>query len=124
MAMARLRVVLASAAVLFLGLASPMKASAFDYAPINCSKAGSAAEVAVCRTYSLGQAEARMSTLYGIATALVAMGQRGAIADDQVRWLSVREACGGTVSCLDEAYRNRIGELTRILDGIVARGPF
>jgi uncharacterized protein len=58
------------------------------------------------------------------ATALVAMGQRGAIADDQVRWLSVREACGGTVSCLDEAYRNRIGELTRILDGIVARGPF
>ena len=111
-------------AVLLLGLAAPMKASAFDYAPINCSKAGSAAEVAVCRTYSLGQAEARMSTLYGIATALVAMGQRGAIADDQVRWLSVREACGGTVSCLDEAYRNRIGELTRILDDIVARGPF
>src|SRR5918998_1725233 len=78
MAMARLRVVLASAAVLVLGLAIPMKASAFDYAPINCSKAGSAAEVAVCRTYSLGQAEARMSTLYGIATALVAMGHRSA----------------------------------------------
>ena len=61
-----IRTVLASAAVLFLGLAAQMKASACDYAPITCSKAGSAAEVAVCRTYSLGQAEARMSTLYGI----------------------------------------------------------
>src|SRR5918995_4124842 len=121
--MARLRVVLASAAVLFLGLAIPMKASAFDYAPINCSKAGPAAEVAVCRTYSLGQAEARMSTLYGTATALVAMGQRGAIADDQVRWLSVREACGGAGSCLGVGYPKRVGGVTRLPYGNVARGP-
>jgi uncharacterized protein len=119
----RLKWALASAATAVL-VAAPGGAAAFDYAPVNCSKADSAAEGAVCKSYSLGQAEARMATLYGIATALVAMGQRGAIADAQVKWLSTRQACGGNTSCLEDAYRNRIAELTRVLDDIVARGPF
>ena len=111
---------LAAAAMLIIS----GKAMAFDYAPIDCSKADSAAAATVCRTYSLGQAEARMATLYGIATALVAMGERGAIADAQIQWLKAREACGGDASCLASSYRGRIQELTKILDGIVSRGPF
>ena len=114
------RMLVAAAAMLIIS----GKAIAFDYAPIDCSKADSAASVAVCRSYPLGQAEARMATLYGIATALVAMGERGAIADAQIQWLKAREACRDDASCLASSYRGRIQEVTKILDEIVSRGPF
>lgn len=60
---------LAAAAVLVPGLAH-----AADYAPMSCAKAESAAEKTVCGNYALGQLEARMATLYAVATSLVAMG--------------------------------------------------
>ncbi|MDQ0391997.1 lysozyme inhibitor LprI family protein [Labrys monachus] len=104
--------------------AFPFAACAADYAPIDCAKASSPAELAICRTYSLGQAEARMATLFGITTSLVAMGQRGDIGDAQKRWLKTRDACGGDVSCLAEAYRRRIAELGAVMDAIASRGPF
>jgi len=99
-------------------------AVAADYAPINCAAAASPAETTICKTYALGQDEARMATLYGVATSLVAMGQRGDIADAQRQWLKTREACGGNVACLGSAYRTRIGELSKVIDAIASRGPF
>jgi uncharacterized protein len=72
------------AAILASAMGLPGAAFAADYAPINCAKATSAADVTICKTYSLGQAEARMATLYGIAMSLVAMGQRGDIGDAQL----------------------------------------
>jgi uncharacterized protein len=102
----------------------PLPVLAASYAPVDCAKARAAAEIAICRTYSLGQAEARLATLFGIATSLVAMGQRGDISDAQRRWLKVRDGCGGDVSCLTSAYQGRIDELSGLIDGIAARGPF
>jgi uncharacterized protein len=99
-------------------------AVAADYAPLDCTTAKSAAEITICKTYSLGQAEARMATLYGIATSLVAMGQRGDIGDTQRQWLARREACGRNVACLTEAYDDRIGQLDKIIAGIASRGPY
>jgi uncharacterized protein len=99
-------------------------ARAANYAPLDCGKAASAAETAICRDYALGQAEARMATLFGIATALVGMGQRGDIGDQQRQWIKMRDACGADISCLARAYRARIEELSAILDSIAARGPF
>jgi uncharacterized protein len=99
-------------------------ASAADYAPIDCAKANSPAQSAICKTYSLGQDEARMATLFGIATSLVGMGQRGDIGDAQKQWLKVREACGGDVACLAEAYRKRIAKLDLVIDGVASHGPF
>ena len=64
------------AALTAVVLLAPDLASAGDYAPMDCAKAKSAAELTICKNYALGQAEARMATLYGIATSLVAM-QRG-----------------------------------------------
>jgi uncharacterized protein len=89
-------------------LLAPGAASAGEYAPLDCAKAKSAAEKTICKSYALGQAEARMATLFGIATSLVAMGQRGDLRDTQCEWLKTREACGASVPCLTDTYATRI----------------
>jgi uncharacterized protein len=95
-----------------------------DYAPIDCGKATSAADRTICRNYTLGQAEARMATLYGIDMSLVAMGQRGDIGDAQKAWLKTREACGANVACLTKSYSDRIDQLNTVITGIASRGPY
>lgn len=65
-----------------------------------------------------------MATLFGIATSMVAMGQRGNIKDAQRKWLQTREACGERIACLTESYNARIGALNEIIDGIASRGPY
>jgi uncharacterized protein len=116
-----LRTVIALCAAAF---AASFPAHAADYAPLDCAKASSAAERTICANYALGQDEARMATLFGIATSLVAMGQRGDIRDAQRQWLTRRDVCGSDVSCLASAYRTRIGELTKVIDNVASRGPF
>ena len=105
-------------------LAASVPARAADYAPIDCSKASAPAERAICRSYLLGQAEARMATMFGIATSLVAMGQRGDIGDAQRKWLKERNACGDDGTCLARAYQSRITALSSALDAIASHGPF
>lgn len=102
----------------------PRLGLAASYAPLDCAKASTAADMTICKTYSLGQDEARLATLFEVLTSLVAMGQRGDIIDRQQRWLSAREACGSNVTCLSHAYQSRIDELSRALDAMVKRGPF
>lgn len=99
-------------------------AYAGNYAPLDCSKTSSPAERTICRNYNLGQQEARMATLFGVATSLVAMGQRGDIQDAQRAWLKKRDACGNDVACLTKAYDARIQDLNGVVEGIAARGPF
>jgi uncharacterized protein len=99
-------------------------ARAADYAPIDCGKASSSAERTICRSYSLGQAEARMATLFGVVTSLVAMGQRADIGDAQRTWLKERNACGDDGACIARAYRSRITALSAALDAIASHGPF
>ena len=94
------------------------------YAPIDCAKASNAAETAICGNYDLGQKEARLATLYGVLTSLVAMGQRGDINDAQRKWIAVRNACGSDTRCLAHAYQTRIGDLSKGFDALAKRGPF
>ena len=105
-------------------LATSVPARAADYAPIDCGKASSSADDTICRSYSLGQAEARMATLYGVVTSLVAMGQRADIGDAQRTWLKERNACGDDGACIARAYRSRITALSANLDAIASHGPF
>jgi uncharacterized protein len=112
------------AAVATLVLLAPGLAQASDYAPLECSKANGPAEKAICKSYALGQAEARVATLFGVATSLVAMGQRGDIKDAQHKWIETRDACEGNVSCLESAYDKRIGALNAVINGIASRGPY
>ena len=108
-------VIIATAALLFASAAQ-----AGDYAPLDCSTA----EKAVCGSYALGQAEARMATLYGVSMSLVAMGQRGNIGEAQQAWIKTREACGADTACLDKVYGERIGVLDEVIRNIASHGPF
>lgn len=99
-------------------------ASAADYAPLNCARASSAGEKAICRDYALGQLEARMATLYQWATSFVAMGQRGDIEDNQRAFLKTREACGADLRCLRQAYDTRIAQLQRVMESVREKGRF
>ena len=103
---------------------APRPGHAASCAALDCAKASAAAETTVCETYALGQDEARLATLFGVLTSLVAMGQRADVVDAQRRWISVREACGNNVDCLSRAYQTRINELSQALDGLAKRGPF
>jgi uncharacterized protein len=104
--------------------AASVPARAADYAPIDCGKASSPAERTICRSYLLGQAEARMATLFGVVTSLVAMGQRADIGDAQRAWLKERNACGDNGACIARAYQSRIAALSANLDAIASHGPF
>jgi len=112
------------AVLLAASVAMPCAADAGDYAPLNCERAHTAAERAICSSYALGQAEARMATLFGVATSLVAMGERGALKDEQRAWLKEREACGARVGCLTRRYDARIKALGDVISGVAAHGPF
>jgi uncharacterized protein len=103
---------------------APDNVHAAPYAPLDCAKASTAAETAICKNYALGQDEARLATLFGVLTSLVAMGQRSDLVDTQRRWISVREACGGNAECLFRTYQTRINELSQALDALAKRGPF
>ena len=102
----------------------PSLAFAGQYAPLQCADANSAAEKTICHSYALGQDEARMATLYAIATSLVAMGRRGDLQDQQRTWIKARENCGADAACLAKSYAKRIDELNGVIAGIAARGPF
>ena len=65
-----------------------------------------------------------MATLYEVLTSLVAMGQRGAIHDDQSAWLKQRAACGADAGCLTRRYEARIEALQGQLRQIYQRGPY
>src|SRR5690349_12626014 len=101
-----MRLVLAAVAAASVFAAS--QAHAGEYAPISCAHAKSPAEKTVCSNYALGQLEARMATLYAVATSLVAMGQRGDMQGAQRDFLQERENCGANVGCLTHKYEARI----------------
>ena len=105
-------------------LAGSTSASAGDNAPLDCAKAHSPSENAICKSYALGQDEARMSTLYEVATSLVGMGRRGDMQDQQRAWLRERDACGDRDGCIAAAYAARIRTLGAVISGVASRGPF
>ena len=119
--MGKSRFVLLHAFGIVLATFSPVFA---DYAPLNCAKAITVTERVICANYELGQAEARVATLYDLTTSLVAMGQRGDIQDRQRAFLKTREACKANIRCLRSAYDSRIKELDAIMARIKEKGPF
>jgi uncharacterized protein len=105
-------------------VAGTLPLQAAPYAPLGCSRAATPSEQTICGSYALGQLEARMATLYAVATSLVAMGQRGDLEDSQRTWLERRSACGADPDCLANAYRSRIDALEVVIAGIASRGPY
>ncbi len=120
----RLLLTAAVSTILLVSAAAPSIGQTASYAPIDCAKASAPAEATICGNYALGQDEARVATLYGVITSLVAMGQHGDIMDAQQKWLVRRNACKSDVECLTGAYKARIAALSNAFDTLAKRGPF
>lgn len=104
---------------------SVLSAGAASAASFNCARAAAPDEHAICDDRFLNDQDVRMSQLYDIVRRLVPMGTRGAIMDEQTRWLRARGTCGANRACLNRSYATRIGQLNRVLDTrVYPNGPF
>ena len=113
------RLLLLSASLLTLAL--PRLASAI---PIDCSKASTTNERAICADPFLLQTDARLDTLYDISTRLVSPAERDSLLDSQRAWVKEREQCGTDKNCMRAAYARRASIFEAILQRAQAHGPF
>lgn len=110
------------AAVIGAGL---LAASAASAASFDCNKARSPDEKAICADRGLNDQDVRMAQLYDITRKVVPMGTRGAIMDEQSRWLRDRRTCGPNRACIAKSYARRIGQLNAVLEQrVYPNGPF
>lgn len=119
-----LRAAMAGLAVGAIAVALGGPAFADRYGAINCSKAASEDEKAICATIELVQLDAQMSVEYGLAKGFVGMGQRGVMEEDQHAWLKKRGQCKADVACLTKSYQRRMAKLEETLDRVKSNGPF
>ena len=92
--------------------------------PIDCSKAASKNERAICADPFLLQTDARLDTLYDIASRLVSPAEHDSLVDTQRAWLKGRDQCGTDKNCMRAAYAKRAAVFEAILQRAQARGPF
>lgn len=96
-----------------------VQAASFD-----CAQAKQTAEKRICADLNLNDADVKLTTTYHIVQSLVPMGTRGAIHDDQVRWLRERNTCKSRLQCLVKSYQKRQHALDLHLQRIRAQGPY
>ncbi|EMQ2088326.1 DUF1311 domain-containing protein [Salmonella enterica subsp. enterica] len=89
-----------------------------DSASFDCQKATQADEKAVCADLSLNDMDVEMATKYQFLQGLFPMGTRGAMQDEQQKWLQSRLHCGGDTACLTKSYESRLQQLDKIYAGI------
>ncbi|MBO3759969.1 hypothetical protein [Ciceribacter sp. L1K22] len=98
------------AATALLAAATTAPAASFD-----CGKADLAAdEQVICEDRALNDADVKMVTTFELLSGLLAMGSRGTLQDDQVEWLSRRQACGSDAACIRTAYDERMKALDEV----------
>ncbi|SDO43932.1 lysozyme inhibitor LprI family protein [Pseudomonas jinjuensis] len=99
-----------------IALAAPLASA--SAASFDCSKALRADEKAICADRHLSEQDVEMATTYRLLSGLFAMGVRGDMQDAQQAWLKQRRACGADRACLEKRYRQRLGALQKLYDGI------
>jgi uncharacterized protein len=98
--------------------------TAWAASPLNCAKASNSTEKTICRTPSLLQADARMTTYFEIATQFVGMGVRGDLGDSQQAFPAVRDRCGTDKACILAAYKKQTAPLEAVIANVKTQGPF
>ncbi len=83
----------------------------------NCSRASHAAEVAICNSNRLAQYDLTINQIYARIHGQLNRRNRKRLARNQKRWLGQRNRCGQNVSCIEQAYRNRISTLRAYAGG-------
>ena len=106
---------------LLLGLGVFQMAQAASF---NCERATMASERTICAQREINDADVKMATTYTIIKRLVPMGTRGAIQDQQVKWLQMRDQCQDNVSCLGDVYAMRQQKLDLYMNRVYQQGPF
>lgn len=105
---------LAVLSALGAGIPLPAQAASFD-----CDKPDLAAdETAICANRDLNDMDVKMVTTFELITGLLPMGNRGVVQDEQVAWLSKRQACNADLACLRAAYTERLAQLKTVSDMI------
>lgn len=93
--------------------------SGLAVAGIDCGKATSSAEKAICSSEALSSLDSELAQVYGLALSDLPPGKRPEKVQEQKDWLiNVRDKCDSS-DCLTRAYRDRIQALAS-LDGGVA----
>ncbi|AOK32694.1 MULTISPECIES: lysozyme inhibitor LprI family protein [Burkholderia] len=93
-------------------------------ASFDCARASNAAERAICASPALGELDVRMATYYEILQRARPADEgmayrefRDALRGDQQSWRQrVRDACGGRIACLTNAYTARTAALRDVAD--------
>ncbi|MBS0054196.1 lysozyme inhibitor LprI family protein [Yersinia sp. Marseille-Q3913] len=80
-------------------------------ASFDCKQAASVDEKAICADRTLSEKDVQMTTTYNLLKGLLLMGARGALQDEQGKWLKKRQQCGANYTCLSQLYDQRIGTL-------------
>ena len=82
----------------------------------NCGNARTRGEVAVCNDPSLASLDRQMASQFNRAMAAADSSERALLQQTRNRFLSFRDRCGSD-SCIADAYRGRMREITDIMAG-------
>ena len=93
-------------------------------ASFKCARAKAADEKAICADRRLNDLDVELAVRLDVVKHMVAMGQRGALMDDQQAWLRARHACNADKLCLLRRYGDRLEEVNGALARIYGKGPF
>lgn len=91
-------------------------------AGLDCSRAATGAETAICASENLRKLDFQLSAVYGKLAA--AQGsKRAALRREQVDWLTVRDRCAADTSCIAARYDERLATLRLQLRDVNAYRP-
>lgn len=77
----------------------------------NCAKAASAVEKAICSDNSLAALDVQLARTYQSLKKSLPSSQFARVRSSQREWIAQRDYCGSSVSCISQAYRNRLNQL-------------
>lgn len=98
-----------SLSLLYAGLL-PLSAQAASF---DCTRADTAAEIAVCANPELNRLDEDLAVLYRSLLNELPFRQAERVRQDQRSWLKARNSCGAEVRCLRARYQERIARLNQ-----------
>ncbi|MDG4597321.1 MAG: lysozyme inhibitor LprI family protein [Candidatus Contendobacter sp.] len=81
-------------------------------ASYDCTRASTAAEIAVCDNPSLSRMDEDLAVTYRSLLDRLPPRQAAHLRDDQRSWLVARDSCGADVRCLRARYQERMARLS------------
>ena len=98
-----------SLSMVLLGVALPTLA--VHAASYDCTRANTAAEIAVCANPSLNRLDEDLAVEYRSVLNRLPPRRADMVRDDQRSWLMARDSCGADVRCLRARYQERLARL-------------